>query len=135
MAQTALSAYKSGIKARRSSGGHRKKTKTTIPLAIIAGFVTGATDVWRHGSDFGWIPKTGGSPGYAANSGVSTLMADFFGIASADYQAVFNTGAFTSQRLGRGLYQVLLGFAAHWGANKIGLNRMLSRMKVPLIRI
>jgi len=111
------------------------KRKVTIPLAIVAGFVPGFWDVYQHGKDFGWIPRTGGSPIYAANSGLTTFMADFFGIANADYQATFNTGAFTSQRLGRGLYPVLLGFAAHWGANKLGINRMLGRMNVPWVRI
>lgn len=133
--QTALAAYKSGEKARRSGKFKHHKPKMTIPLAVVAGFVPGIIDVWAHGQDFGWIPKLGGSPIYAANSGITTLMADFFGIANSDYQAQFGTGPFTTQRLGRGLYPVLLGFAMHWGANKIGLNRQLSRMHIPLVRI
>lgn len=37
--------------------------------------------------------------------------------------------------LKRGLMPLMIGFAIHWIAGKIGVNRMLGRAKIPLIRI
>ncbi len=111
---------------------HRKvmhKQKMTIPLAIVAGAVPGVMDVVRNGGANGW-----GTDG--ADSGVTTLLGDFFGIQTPAAAAAYTDGkSWSTWRLKYGLYPLLAGFALHYGANKLGINRMLARNKVPLIRI
>lgn len=138
MAQTALSAYRSGMNARRSKGRHRTRAKMTIPLMIVAGFLPGVTHSISNGMRNGWITNDSGSLYYAANTGVATLLSDFTGVQTPDAQMIYGKGQpgwWSARSLGQGLYPLLVGFGLHWGANKIGLNRMLSRMKVPIIRL
>lgn len=138
MATNALAAYRAGEKSRRNRSHAHHRVKATIPLAIVAGFLPGVTHAISNGQRNGWITSDSGSIYYAANTGVSTFLSDFLGVQTPDAQLMYGAGQpgwWSARSLGQGLYPALLGFAAHWGANKIGLNRMLSRMKVPLIRI
>ena len=115
--------------AKRRGSKVMHKAKMTIPLAIVAGAVPGVIDVVKNGSSNGW--GTDGS-----DSGMTTLLGDFFGIQTPAAATAYTNGkTFSTWRLKYGLYPLLAGFAMHWGANKLGVNRMLARNKVPLIRI
>ena len=103
------------------------KAKMTIPLAVIAGFVPGVVDGVKNGMNNGW--------GGGADSGSATMLGSFLGIQTPDAQHVYHTGAWSTWRLKYGLYPVIAGFAIHWGAQKFGVNRMLARAKIPLLRI
>jgi hypothetical protein len=103
------------------------KAKFTIPLAVVAGFAPGVIDSVNNGTHNGWTS--------GADSGLSTFLGDFMGIQTQDAQKQYHTGAFSTWRLKYGLYPVIAGFAIHWGAQKFGVNRMLARANIPLIRI
>lgn len=103
------------------------KAKMTIPIAIVAGFVPGVLDVIHNGTTNGW---TGSS-----ESGMSTLLGDFMGIQTKEAQEVYHVGGWSPWRLKYGLYPAAAGFLMHWGAQKFGINRMIARAGIPLIRI
>lgn len=119
------------------SRAHHKR-KITIPLAVVAGFIPGTMDVIKNSRDNGFFPLTlgyGNSGTNDSNTGMATLLGDFFGIQTAGTQQAYNVKAWSSWRLQYGLYPVLAGFAVHWGANKLGINRMIGRMGIPYVRI
>lgn len=97
-------------KSRRRRGG------TTIPLAIVAGFAPLASWILS-----GW--KAGGLQG-ALKEGTLALT----GVYTAD-------GKFYPQYLSRGAYPILIGMAVHFLAKRFGVNRVLARAGVPLIRV
>lgn len=92
---------------------HRKRPGMTIPLAVVAGFAVPVVGVTQLG-------------GMSIGDKVTTVGRWFTG---------FDKAGFHPESLKNGLYPVLLGFLAHWAANKFGLNRQLAKMGVPLIRI
>ena len=109
---TALAAFKSGLKAKKS--GVRRKPKMTIPLAVVAGFIPMGVGLWGRRT----APKEMARYALVATTGI-----DFVG------------KRWTSEFLGEGAGAILAGFLVHKLANVIGINRMLARSKVPFIRI
>jgi hypothetical protein len=110
---------------------HRRfhKAKMTIPLAIVAGALPGILDTVKNGSSNGW--GTNGS-----DSGMTTFLGDFFGVQTPAAAEAYTGGkTWSTWRLKYGLYPLLIGFAGHYAAQKFGLNRMLARARVPLVRI
>lgn len=95
-----------------------KKKQFTIPLAIVAGFAAPVTDIMINAPSLGY-PK----------SALHT-MAGLIG-----YDTVGGHYVGLSQAKAAGLYPLLLGFGAHYAASKLGLNRMIARAGIPLIRI
>lgn len=111
---TALAAYKAGLRARSKGKSHRKKL--TIPLAPIAGFVpltlTAVTTYQSYG------------PSAALNEVSSAL---------TGYNR--NDGKWFFSRMLKGWTPIIAGFTVHAIASRLGFNRMLGRMGVPFIRI
>lgn len=100
----------------RSRGGKRK---LTIPLAIVAGFIPAISDVMntrdQYGGLLGAIKHTGaGLIGYDTNNG------NFVG---------------WRQAKAAGAGGILVGLAVHFGAQKLGINRMIAQAGIPVIRI
>jgi len=88
------------------------KAKFTLPIVALGGLAVGIADTIPHIKPgqynmalYRWIP----------------------------YDT--STGKFTTVGLKKGLYPALGGFAVHYLANFLGINRMLSRAHVPVIRI
>lgn len=92
---------------------HHKKPGMTIPLAIVAGFAVPVAGVFQLG-------------GMTLQDKVTTV---------GRWMTGFDRAGFHPDALKNGLYPVLGGFAVHWFANKIGINRAMARARIPLIRI
>lgn len=84
-----------------------------IPLAVVAGFIPLGAGMWSRKADPANLGKyvLGSLTGYVPGAG-------------------FNT-----QYMTEGALPILAGFTAHWLAGRLGINRMLGRARVPLIRI
>lgn len=91
----------------------RRRPGAKIPLAIVAGFVPLGAGIWARKAS----PTTlgqyvlGSLTGYVPGQGFST------------------------QYMAEGAMPILAGFATHWIAGRLGINRALGRAGVPLIRI
>lgn len=93
----------------------RKKPQMTVPLAVVAGFIPPAAFLWSH--------KDSG-PAVLAND-VGRIFTGWDGA----------TSSWSWRNLRLGAFPVLGGFAIHMLAGRIGLNRVLARAGVPLLRI
>lgn len=96
------------------SKARRSKAKMTIPIAVIAGFVPVVNGVWNR-----------------RNSGQAIsdyLQTNFTGITPG-------TGQFSFGNLKGGLLPIIMGFAVHMVASKVGINRAIGRASIPFIRI
>ena len=102
---------------RYAKRAHRRAAKTTVPLAVLAGFVPLTKDVWG-----GY--KSGG----AAGAG-HYLVGDITGYDS-------NTGGFNVPwALNHFWLPVGAGILVHKVASRLGVNRALGRAGVPFIRV
>jgi hypothetical protein len=116
---TAVKEFRAGIRAgegiRRHHKTHRKKFE--LPLAVLAGFVPLATDLYCQIKD-GNIKETG-----------KVLVHNTIGFNSW-------SGKWDADGLKTGLFPIAAGFLVHWLiGSKLGVNRMLARTGVPFIRI
>jgi hypothetical protein len=104
-------------KRRHSRGGF------TLPLAVVAGFAPAAMDAWNVGK----IRKD--QPGGRVGGMLHMVALDF-----AAYNT--DTNSMDTNHLGTGWGAVVLGIAAHkFLGGTLGVNRMLARAKIPVIRI
>jgi hypothetical protein len=111
---TALTAFKAGLKSKRTGEHHRPKM--TISLALIAGLMPMVLDLKD-------AYKVDGLPAVASHVGLCTVGYDGVNKWNPGY-------AF------RKLWAPLaMGFVAHKLASRLGINRMLGRMGIPLVRI
>lgn len=114
MATTALSAYKAGLRANR--GKSRRRAKTTIPVAVIAGF----------------MPLAGRAiTGYQGNG--------LYGVGDGILSGLTGYSTFDKKWhpdiMAANVGPIVAGFAVHWAAGKFGINRALARAGVPLLRL
>lgn len=84
-----------------------------MPLAVVAGFLPLGTGIWtRKGTPATLGPYILGSlTGYVPGTG------------------------WNAQYMAEGALPIFAGFAAHWLAGRLGINRMLGRARIPLFRI
>lgn len=92
--------------------GHKKKF--TLPIAIVAGFMPAVVGVYNRRS--------------SATEMGNFLQAGFTGITPG-------TGKFNFANLRTGAIPLVAGFVAHMIASKVGLNRVIARAGIPVIRI
>lgn len=109
----ALAAYKAGVRDRTKHKTHRKQM--TIPIAVVAGFV----------------PLAGELAGCVQRNDWRGLQWTVASLSGYD----INTKSWDIRWAIHGLSPIVAGFAVHKVANMIGINRALSRAKVPWIRI
>lgn len=102
--------------ARNRKNKFRKRQSVTIPMGIVGGFAVPVV----HAYDANKI------------GGIKAGIADF-----SKSMSGFDpyTGAFAVQNMKMGFVPVMTGFAVHQIASAVGINRMLGRAGVPLIRI
>lgn len=113
---TALAAYKAGVKSQKSNG-KRRKTKLTIPIAVVAGFVPLTMGTYISFSTSGM------------NAGFDTLSRYLTG-----YSPV--TKKWNLWDMKCGTFAIAGGMLVHWlVGGKLGVNRMLARAGIPLLRI
>lgn len=123
MAQTRAVAIRRAVPARRRSYSvvrsvTRRRAKTTIPLAVVAGFLPLGLDVGAQLQSGNW--KSAGQ----------VMVHNLLGL------NLFGGGNnFDSQGFAHGIYPIALGFGAHWAASKLGVNRVIARARIPLLRI
>ena len=117
--------YKSKTKKK---GGHRMRSKLTIPLGLLMGLLPGVSDAFMRGRP--WNNGTG-------DDAMSVLLGGYTGFQTHGAASQYTGGkSWSPWRLNRGLYPLLAGVGFHIVLGKIlGLNRTLSRMRVPLVRI
>lgn len=96
----------------------RARSKMSIPLALVAGVSVPIVEVVSHIKN-----------GAQGQNGYMDVAQRIFTGSSPAYPG-FNTFWFKWS-----YYPVLAGFLAHWIAGKTGVNRMLARSGLPLIRI
>jgi hypothetical protein len=96
--------------ARHYRKKHHSRGKTTLPLAIIVPVGMAAIDI-----------------------GEKVMAKNYKGL--NQYAGLNENGQFYVPSLLGAYAPFVSGFAIHWGASKIGINRALGRAKVPLIRI
>jgi len=95
---------------------HHKRPGFTLPVAVLAGFAPMGMDIW-HGY------QTGG----LKSAGISAL-AMTTGYDSANQK-------WDLSLLLKGMGPVVLGLFAHKMANRLGINRMIARTGIPVLRI
>lgn len=111
---TALAAYKAGLKT-KSSGKHRK-TKFTVPLAVVAGFVPLGLSIYN-----------------ARDTGVAGIM-NTISKRMTGYDTTTAKWSFSDMKCGT--ISILGGFLVHsLVGNKLGINRMIARAGIPILRI
>ena len=93
-----------------------RRSKFTLPLAVVAGFAPGASRTIGHF-------QNGGVQG-----GLNELSRIYIG-----YDR--DSGQFQPWLLRYGLYPVVAGVLIHKVAGLLGVNRMLARAGIPFIRI
>jgi len=113
MATKAVTRYRTRFVRRPRS---RSKSKTTIPLAVVAGFVPLATFAYE-GYQAGGL--------YNAAARVAQRL--------TGYDSTYRV--FIPAELMKGWGPILAGFGVHWLASRIGINRALGRAGVPLLRL
>ena len=96
----------------------RRRAKTTIPLALIAGFIPAAVDIMNNA-------KTVGYPKAALHTMAGLIGYDTYG---GHYRGWAQAGP-------AGAGGILAGVAVHIAASKLGVNRMIGRTRIPLLRI
>ena len=112
---TALSAYKAGVRSRTKRGGGGR-AKFNIPLAVVAGFIPLGVSLWN------------------AKDGGGTAIMDTLSKRMTGYSP--STAKWNPADMKCGTFSILGGFLVHWlVGSKLGVNRMLARSGVPLIRI
>jgi hypothetical protein len=112
----ALIAYWAG---QRAKGKHHKRPGMTIPLAVVAGFVpTGAYALagFRQGGERGMT------------EGFARITARLTGYSITEER--WHWG-----ELAKGWAPVLIGFGVHKLASRMGINRQIARMGIPLLRV
>lgn len=121
MATRALTVVSNRAPARRSRPMAKRrvhhKAKFTIPAALLLGAVPAGLNLYRGARDGGLTQFTRAG---AAMIGYDTNAGRYVGWSLAS-----TSGAFP----------LLLGFGLHMAASKFGVNRMLARARVPIIRI
>lgn len=100
---------------RRRVGGPRKKPAFTLPLAVLAGLAPGLSALWE-------------AKAYGFKQVANVAARDYAG-----YDP--DTGKMTTKFLSYGLLPLLGGFLVHTLAGKLGVNRMLGRAGIPILRI
>jgi hypothetical protein len=95
---------------------HHSKRKFTLPLSVVAGFCPGVSYAWAGYKSAGFTGAT------------NNLAYAFGGFDAA-------TGKFNMAGLYRGTIPAVGGFIIHMIASKFGINRQLSRMGIPIVRI
>lgn len=95
----------------------RRRSKTTIPLALLAGFIPAAMDIYN-------------------NRGMGYVKSSMHTIAGlVGYDTVTNKYKGWSQASAAGAGGIIAGVAVHVVASKVGVNRMIARTRIPLLRI
>lgn len=98
---------------RRIRYGFRRRSKVSIPLAIIGGFAPVAVGVWNR-----------------RNS--ATEVGDYL---KAGFTGIGSDGRFNLANLRMGVMPVAAGFIVHAIASKFGVNRAIARAGIPWVRI
>lgn len=96
----------------------RSRTKLSIPMAVVAGLAVPLVEVVSH------IKY-----GPTGENGYMDVAQRIFTGSSPAYPG-FNQFWFKWS-----YYPMIAGFAAHWIASRVGLNRAIARAGLPLIRI
>lgn len=102
--------------ATKAVARRRKNGGTTVPIALLAGFMPITSEAIRGFQVGSW-------------QGMAHQVAYSFTGWDTD------TKTWEHSRLGGGLYPVLIGMAVHKVAEKFGINRALGRAKVPYLRV
>lgn len=104
-----------------SAKRHRRHPRMTISLAIIAGLAPVTASTIAHGRYYGMTGKEGA---------ISEFSRTIIGIDPYDPGA-----GWQSWRLKYGLYPILIGMVVHKIAGWTGLNRMMAKAGIPVVRI
>jgi len=96
---------------------HHKKPQFTIPFAVVAGFLPAVNYARTWAPSLGWA-------GALSHTGQGLI----------GYDGIAKRWSF-AQAKAAGSGAIIAGFSIHWAANKLGINRMLARMRVPIFRI
>lgn len=117
---SALSAYKAGQRAASGSKGRRRSKGFTIPLAVAGGLVPMGLDVMHATQDYGW------------RAGLDHISLCTTGITSKPDGGV-------EWHPGYAFYKLWLplgaGVLVHKLAGRMGVNRMIARLGIPILRI
>lgn len=102
-------------KVTRSAG--RRRSGTTIPLAVLAGFLPMASDAWS-----GFL--TGGPQGFSNSLVAKTTGYDI------------SNGEFRWEHVRTGIFPIVMGILVHkLVGNRLGINRALGSARIPLLRL
>jgi hypothetical protein len=102
----------------------RRKKQFTLPLAVIGGMAPLALETYKHGRDNGW-------------AGAGDTGADYFVRSLTGYSPNRQGygGSFNARNMIHGTLPIGLGILIHKLANSMGVNRLLARSGIPIIRI
>lgn len=106
----------------RSKKRVNRKPKFTIPIAVAAGFAPGVSAIYAH--------RGNGIEGMTAEA--SRI---YLGWAGTNRFGYNDTIGFHPYLLKFGTLPILAGILVHKFAGRLGVNRMLSRAGIPIIRV
>jgi len=119
--------------ARRKKKNSRKRS-LTVPLAPTLGLAAGISPTL-----FGFQGSQGriqGAVYHFQHGGPAAGLKEFVRCGSMTFTGYDPEGFEPfGKHLGKGLLPLLAGFLVHWVAGKMGVNRMLGRAGVPILRI
>lgn len=100
----------------RAKAKRRKRRGFTLPVAVVAGFLPGATNAWSALQSYG------------ANGMATQLSRDYLGYDPKSQK-------WYSQLMWGGAWPLLIGLVVHKGASMLGVNRALANAGIPILRI
>jgi hypothetical protein len=99
---------------------YRKRKGFTIPLAVVGGLVPTGLDVFHATQDYGWM------------AGLDHVSLCTTGITSKPDGSVEWHPGYAAKKLWLPLGA---GIVVHMLASKLGVNRMLARIGIPVLRV
>lgn len=104
--------------------GVRRAKRMTLPIALIAGVVPGLSRLWTHFTNPGLHGQANGFSAMGVEAGRIYLGLDT------------RTGQFDMRLMALGTGPILLGAIVHkFIGGTLGVNRMLARTGIPLLRL
>lgn len=116
--------------ARKKGRNFRRSRGIEIPLTIVAGFMPGLLAAWQE-------RPGGGAYGASWAKVGQTLSRAYFGYNPypLGYYGIQQTQGFHFEDLRYGALPLVAGVLAHKVANRLGVNRMLRRAGIPVVRV
>jgi len=103
---------------------HHSRKSFTLPLAVVGGFAPLVIGTVQHGLWNGWVGSGDTAMDYAMRA-----------LTGFDPNHLGYGGTWNPRNMLSGTIPIVAGIAVHKLASRLGINRALGQMRIPLIRI